>query len=77
MIESVHRINDRIRIIRMVDFNDPQRIPITTGEHRAVLDAIAARDAERAGDLHYAHVEQSILTVRELVSRALERIYLS
>lgn len=77
LIDCVHRINDRIRIIRMMDFNDPERIPITTGEHRAVLEALAARDADRAGDLLHAHVEQSIQTVRELVSQALERIYLS
>ena len=40
---SLSRINDRIRIIRLVDFSDPERIVITTREHNEILDAIAAQ----------------------------------
>jgi DNA-binding GntR family transcriptional regulator len=76
LIDSLTRINDRIRIIRLVDFNDPGRIEITTREHHAILSAIEDRNAELAGELIHAHVERSMASVRSLIARALERIYL-
>lgn len=76
VIDTLTRINDRIRIIRLVDFSSSERIEITRREHEAVLAAIAARDPERAGRLLFEHIEGSMANVRELVSRALTRIYL-
>jgi DNA-binding GntR family transcriptional regulator len=70
------RINDRIRIIRLVDFSSDERIGITRREHNEVLDAIQARDAKLAGVLLFNHVERSMANVRDLVPRALTRIYL-
>lgn len=76
VIDTLRRVNDRIRIIRLADFSSPERIEITRGEHDAVLAAIAAREPERAGQLLFEHIEGSMANVRELVSRALTRIYL-
>ena len=76
LIDSLSRINDRIRIIRLVDFSSDERIEITRREHGDVLDAIEARSPERAGQLLFNHVEKSMANVRELVPRALTRIYL-
>jgi DNA-binding GntR family transcriptional regulator len=76
LVDALSRNNDRIRIIRLVDFSRDERIEITRREHGAILDAIEARSPERAGRLLFDHVERSMANVRELVPRALTRIYL-
>jgi DNA-binding GntR family transcriptional regulator len=74
--DSLRRVNDRIRIIRMVDFTTRERITATRAEHDEVLEAIVRRDAETARRLMRRHIERSKDHVRELISRALARIYL-
>lgn len=76
LTSSLERANDRIAIVRMVDFSTPERIAITRSEHVAILDAIGARDAARAERLMQDHIEAAMSNVRELIVRALAQIYL-
>jgi DNA-binding GntR family transcriptional regulator len=73
---TLSQINDRIGVIRMVDFGHEERITITRGEHEAILDAIAAREVEQAGALMEAHIRSAMSNVSTLLTEALATIYL-
>ena len=67
-------ITERIRIIRRLDFTQPERVDRTYEEHAAVLRAVLARKPERAGALLRAHIEASKRAVREI---SLHRLHLA
>ena len=70
-------ITERIRIIRRLDFTQPQRVERTYEEHAAVLRAVLARNPERAGALLRAHIEASKLAVREISLHRLHRAHVA
>jgi DNA-binding GntR family transcriptional regulator len=76
LVDELARVNDRIRIIRLTDFTDEQRIKTVREEHDAILAAILARDCDHATALMRSHIERSHANVRQLIGRALERAYL-
>lgn len=59
-------ITERIRIIRRLDFTQPERIARTYDEHAAILRAVLARKAPQASLLLRSHIEQSKLEVRKI-----------
>lgn len=72
-IARVHRAaTERIRIVRRLDFTQPDRIARTYAEHGAILEAILTRDAERACALLQAHIGDSQAAVRKIT---LHRLY--
>jgi DNA-binding GntR family transcriptional regulator len=66
----LQRINERIRIIRRIDFTRSERATLTRAEHLEILDLIQARKATAAA----ARMEQHILSSKESV-KALAQIY--
>ncbi len=68
MLHTLRTINARIRFIRWVNMENGRRRQ-TQGEHSAILEAIAERDAPRARSLLHAHIdgrlEQITLAIRE------------
>ena len=76
LVDSLNRVNDRIRIIRITDFTAQSRIAIVQKEHDAILVAMLKGDSEKARSLMRAHIERSHANIRELIARALERAYL-
>ena len=63
----IHReLSERIRIIRRLDFTQPDRIDPTYDEHAEILREIAARGAERSGVLLREHIEASKAVVRQI-----------
>ncbi len=61
----MHReITERIRIIRRLDFTQPERIANTYDEHAQILRAIIKRRADQASLLLRAHIEASKSVVR-------------
>ncbi len=52
-------INARIRLVRVHDFLDRERVHQTCVQHVGILDAIAAGDADLAGALMHAHISES------------------
>lgn len=72
-IARVHRAaTERIRIVRRLDFTQPDRIGRTYEEHGAILTAVLARDAARAAELLQAHIQDSQNAVRKIT---LHRMY--
>jgi DNA-binding GntR family transcriptional regulator len=59
-------ITERIRIIRRLDFTQPERIERTYEEHAGILRAVIARKAQQAALLLKSHIEQSKLEVRKI-----------
>jgi DNA-binding GntR family transcriptional regulator len=48
IIEALQDINERLRFVRLVVITTPHRVHATAGEHLAVLDAVAKKNAEAA-----------------------------
>ena len=59
-------VTERIRIVRRLDFTQPERIASTYEEHAAILRAVLDRKAHQASLLIAAHVEHSKLEVRKI-----------
>jgi DNA-binding GntR family transcriptional regulator len=55
----LHLVNERIRVVRMQDFLDPERITSTITQHIAILDAVLAGDSPRAVDLLALHLDEA------------------
>jgi DNA-binding GntR family transcriptional regulator len=67
LLRQLQGINDRIRYIRWIDMQS--RVGTTKGEHRAIMAAIRARDADRAEAAMRSHIakrmDQVVAAVRE------------
>ena len=61
-----HDITERIRIVRRLDFTEPERIRRTYEEHAAIVRALAARSYREAKLLLTAHIAQSKAEVRRI-----------
>jgi phosphonate utilization transcriptional regulator len=59
LIELYRRLVKELSLFRRVNLADGQQIPVSVQEHRAILKAIAAGDAEAAGRAMRAHVLES------------------
>jgi DNA-binding GntR family transcriptional regulator len=59
-------VTERIRIVRHLDFTQPERVQFTYDEHGAILKAVLARKAQQAALLLKSHIEQSKLEVRRI-----------
>lgn len=72
-ISRVHRAaTERIRIVRRLDFTQPDRIGKTYEEHGAILAAVLDGNAARATELLRAHILDSQAAVRTIT---LHRLY--
>jgi DNA-binding GntR family transcriptional regulator len=65
-------VTERIRIIRRLEFTQPQRIHKTYDEHAQILRAIIRRRGEEANRLLRSHIETSKAEVRKIT---LHRLY--
>ncbi|WP_131113969.1 GntR family transcriptional regulator [Lichenihabitans psoromatis] len=74
MLRSLQQINARIRFVRWIDMRG--RRGGTQGEHRAILDAMKARDAARGCDLMEAHVQRRLEQIVEAVREGYASIYM-
>jgi DNA-binding GntR family transcriptional regulator len=63
----IHReVTERIRIIRRLDFTQPQRIQTTYEEHARILRSLLARKRHQCELLLRAHIESSKAEVRKI-----------
>lgn len=67
-------INARIRLVRVHDFLDPARVAATITQHLDILDAVEARDADRAAQLMDAHISESQDYATTAAERALAEL---
>jgi len=59
-------VTERIRIVRRLDFTQPERVEATYREHAEILKAIRRRRSERATSLLAAHIAESRAEVRKI-----------
>jgi DNA-binding GntR family transcriptional regulator len=67
-------VTERIRILRRLDFTQPERIAATYEEHGAILRAVLGRKQHQATLLLRSHIEQSKLEVRKI---SIHRLHLA
>ncbi len=67
-----HEVTERIRILRRLDFTQPQRVETTYEEHAQILRAVIRRRAGEANRLLRSHIETSKAEVRKIT---LHRLY--
>jgi DNA-binding GntR family transcriptional regulator len=65
-------VSERIRIIRRLDFTQPNRVDKTYDEHAQILRAVMRRRADEARRLLRSHIETSKAEVRKIT---LHRLY--
>lgn len=69
-----HDITERIRIIRRLDFTEPDRIRHTYEEHAAIVRALSARSYREAKLLLTAHIASSKAEVRRITLHTLHEV---
>ena len=70
-----HDITERIRIVRRLDFTEPERIRHTYEEHAAIVRALLARSYREARLLLTAHIASSKAEVRRITLHKLHAAY--
>jgi len=74
-IKYLRNINDRIRFVRKINLESSDRYGEALEEHASLLQAIVARDTEKAVETLSNHLARSTDEVRQQVQSALTRIY--
>ena len=59
LVKYLQDVNDHIRIIRRVDFQDPERIKRTYQEHYKIIQTILDREVAKARTLIKQHIQRS------------------
>ena len=66
-LARIHRdVSERIRIIRRLDFTQPERIDSTYDEHAQILRSVIERRLDHAAALLRSHIEASKAVVRQI-----------
>lgn len=77
LVDQLHKVNERIRIVRMQDFLTAERVELTIGQHLAVLDALLDEDVALAEQRLIGHFAESLSVVEEraalVIARMLDR----
>lgn len=66
MLRTFDNLTERIRIIRRLDFIDPQRISAAFDEHSKILEKLLARKADSTEMLLKAHIMASRTEIRHI-----------
>jgi DNA-binding GntR family transcriptional regulator len=75
MLRVLRNLNARIRFVRWIDMENGRR-STTQSEHMRILDAIAARDADRAVGLLNEHIERRLDQIVSVIREGYARIYM-
>lgn len=73
MLRILRNVNARIRFVRWIDME--RRREFTQAEHRKILNAVAARDVEKATSLLNGHINHRLDQVVRAVKEGYARIY--
>lgn len=76
LLHFLRSLNDKIRMIRRVDFSRPKRLLFTHDEHMAILKGIMKRDPDEAEQKIKAHITESRDFISSLAGEGLASIYL-
>jgi DNA-binding GntR family transcriptional regulator len=75
LVESLTRINDRLRVIRSFDFSERRRVVESEADHLAIGEKIAAGDPAAAKRLMSEHIVHSTEELSGITLRILDRAY--
>ena len=67
-------VNERIRLVRMLDFLSEERVQRTITQHLGILEAVLARDIPLAVARFGRHLGESMAVVDDRATRALARM---
>jgi DNA-binding GntR family transcriptional regulator len=56
---SARSVFQRVQLARIMSGREPPRAKVAFGEHKAILDAVAARDEKAAAELMNVHIEDA------------------
>lgn len=77
LLVQLHKVNERIRVVRMQDFLTGERVAQTIDQHLGVLDALLAGDLVEAEARLIGHFDESLAVVElragHTIARMLER----
>jgi len=74
LVRQLRNINERIRFIRWIDM--ASKVRQTKGEHRAIMDAIEARAADRAVEVMRSHIRKRMDQIVASVKEGFSNIYM-
>jgi DNA-binding GntR family transcriptional regulator len=75
LLRLLREINQHIRIIRRLDYTEPELVHRSFQDHAAVLAQIAGRNGEAAAAQMRDHITESRARTRALAAERLARIY--
>jgi DNA-binding GntR family transcriptional regulator len=76
-LQQLHTINERLFILRMIDFTSAERVSTTSRQHIEILNRVAARDIPGARVALRRNIEEGRNIVEKSVKDALARAYLN
>ena len=71
LVDLLRQVNERIRVVRMMDFLTADRVSATIDEHLAVVELTRSGDLASAEAALSLHIEQSMAVVQERVKDAI------
>ena len=74
LVDHLHKVNERIRIVRMQDFLTAERVELTIDQHVAVLDALLDADVDLAEERLIGHFAESLDVVEERAAHTIARM---
>jgi DNA-binding GntR family transcriptional regulator len=74
LVGQLHKVNERIRIVRMQDFLTAERVAQTVDQHLGVLDPLIAGDLAAAEERLVGHFAESLAVVEERAAITLARM---
>jgi DNA-binding GntR family transcriptional regulator len=74
LVELLHQVNQRIRLVRMQDFLRHERIVATVEQHLQIVTTLLKGEVEDAATALCSHLAESMAFVETLAARALARM---
>lgn len=74
LVDQLHKVNERIRIVRMQDFLTADRVELTIVQHVGVLEALLADDVDLAEERLIGHFGESLEVVEERAAQTIARM---
>jgi DNA-binding GntR family transcriptional regulator len=75
LLQHLKAINERLFVVRMIDFGKPHRVENTCAQHLRILARIAARDSAGARKAMLRNIEDGRAIVRAAIGDALARAH--
>jgi len=76
LLQQLRTINERLFILRMIDFTIPERVTNTSKQHVAILEQIAAGDVAGAREAMRKNIDDGRNNVETAIKGALAKAYL-